>query len=399
METTRFSRRELLKGGALVVSFSILSPLSKAFGQATAHIDPYGNPDYLDPRQLDSWVAIRDDGSVIVSTGKVDLGTGIETALAQIAADELDVPFNRLHMQMGDTARTVDQGRTAGSNTIQAAGQHLRQATAAARVEMLKMASTRLDVPIERLTVDRRCDQRHEQSVEERVVRGARRRTHVQHHDSGHGSAGRTAGRAGRSSRRSTPDYRIVGTSVKRVDLPAKLTRPYTYIADVKVPGMLHGRVIRPATTISKPLRVDESSIANIKGIVKVVQEGTFVGVVAQTEWAAIQAAKNLKVTWSTPSAPLPATREDGRHLPDEHEELHGQRPDAEGQHRRRVRAGEQDIRSDVSLAVPEPRDDAAVVRGRGLTKATRSPSGPARKARSPRAIAYRTCSVWRSAT
>jgi CO/xanthine dehydrogenase Mo-binding subunit len=98
---------------------------------------------------------------------------------------------------------------------------------------------------------------------------------------------------------------------VKRVELPAKLTATFMYTPDVKVPGMLHGRVIRPATTISKPLRVDESSIANIKGLVKVVQEGTFVGVVAQTEWAAIQAAKNLKVTWSTPSTPLPATREE----------------------------------------------------------------------------------------
>ncbi|PYR69781.1 MAG: hypothetical protein DMF88_04930 [Acidobacteria bacterium] len=148
------SRREVLQqSGALVVGFSILGPLAKAFGQATAHIDPYGNPDYLDPGQLDSWVAVREDGTVIVSTGKVDLGTGIETSLAQIASDELDVPFARVHMQMGDTAKTVDQGRTAGSNTIQAAGQHLRQATAAARVELLKMASTRLDVPADRLVV------------------------------------------------------------------------------------------------------------------------------------------------------------------------------------------------------------------------------------------------------
>jgi nicotinate dehydrogenase subunit B len=309
MQTTRFSRRELLKGGALVVSFSILSPLSKAFGQATAHIDPYGNPDYLDPRQLDSWVAIRDDGSVIVSTGKVDLGTGIETALAQIAADELDVPFNRVHMQMGDTARTVDQGRTAGSNTIQAAGQHLRQATAAARVEMLKMASTRLDVPVERLTV-----------VDGVISDMSNPSKNVSYATL---IGGRTfnitipvAGQQGglqvapAVKPKKYTDYKIVGTSVKRVDLPAKLTAKYTYIADVKVPGMLHGRVIRPATTISRPLGVDESSIANIKGIVKVVQEGTFVGVVAQTEWAAVQAARNLKVTWSTPSAPLPATRE-----------------------------------------------------------------------------------------
>src|SRR5207253_4923075 len=85
----------------------------------------------------------------------------------------------------------------------------------------------------------------------------------------------------------------------------------FTCTPDFKVPGMLHGRVIRPATVISKPARVDESSIANIKGIVKVVQEGTFVGVVAETEWAAVQAAKNLKVTWSAPAAKLPASPAD----------------------------------------------------------------------------------------
>jgi nicotinate dehydrogenase subunit B len=310
MDTTRFSRRELLKGGALVVSFSILAPLSKALGQATAHIDPYGNPDYLDPRQLDSWVAVTDDGIVIVSTGKVDLGTGIETALAQIAADELDVPFIRVHMQMGHTAKTVDQGRTAGSNTIQAAGQHLRQATAAARIELLKMASTRLDVPADRLTVTDGVvsDMSNaSKSVTYAALVGGRK-FNITIPVTGQQGGLQVAPAI---KPKKYTDYKVVGTSVKRVELPAKLTATFTYITDVKVPGMLHGRVIRPATTISKPLRVDESSVANIKGLVKVVQEGTFVGVVAQTEWAAIQAAKNLKVTWSTPSSPLPATRED----------------------------------------------------------------------------------------
>jgi nicotinate dehydrogenase subunit B len=309
MTSARLTRRELLKGGALVVSFSLLGPLSKAFGQATAHIDPYGNPDYLDPRQLDSWVAVRDDGTVIVSTGKVDLGTGIETALAQIASDELDVPFTRIHMQMGDTARTVDQGRTAGSNTIQAAGQHLRQATAAARVELLEMAATRLDVPVERLTVTDGVVS-DTGNVSKRVsyaelVGG--RKFNIAIPVTGQQGGLQVAPAV---KPKKYTDYKVVGTSVKRVELPAKLTATFTYITDVKVPGMLHGRAIRPATTISKPLRVDESSVANIKGLVKVVQEGTFVGVVAETEWAAIQAAKNLKVTWSTPSSPLPATRE-----------------------------------------------------------------------------------------
>ena len=301
------TRREILKGGALVVSFSLLAPLAKAFAQATAHIDPYGNPDYLDPRNLDSWVAVRDDGSVVVSTGKVDLGTGIETALAQIAADELDVPFARIHMQMGDTAKTVDQGRTAGSNTIQAAGQHLRQATAAARVELLKLASARLDVPVERLVVSEGVisdSNNPSKSVSYAALVGGKK-FNITIPVTGQ-QGGLQVAPAVKPKKYS--DYKVVGTPVKRVDLPAKLTATYTYIVDVKVPGMLHGRVVRPATTISKPLKVDEKSIANIKGVVKVVQEGTFVGVVAQTEWAAIQAARNLKVTWATPASPLPAT-------------------------------------------------------------------------------------------
>jgi CO/xanthine dehydrogenase Mo-binding subunit len=301
------SRRDVIKGGALVVGFSILGPLSKALGQATAHIDPYGSPDYLDPRQLDSWVAIRSDGSVIVSTGKVDLGTGIETALAQIASDELDVPFERVRMQMGDTAKTVDEGRTAGSNTIQAAGQHLRQATAVARLEMVKLASVRLSVPVDRLAVvDGVVSDTSDPSKRvsyEQLVGG--KTFNITMDVTGQQGGLRIAPQV---KPKKYTDYKVVGTPVKRVDLPAKLTAKYTYIVDVKVPGMLHGRVVRPATTISKPLKVDESSVANIKGLVKVVQEGTFVGVVAQSEWAAIQAARNLKVTWSTPAAPLPAT-------------------------------------------------------------------------------------------
>ena len=104
-------------------------------------------------------------------------------------------------------------------------------------------------------------------------------------------------------------DYKIVGTSVPRVDLPPKFTGEFIYTPDVRVPGMLHGRVVRPPAVNSKPASVDESSIAHIPGVVKVVQEGSFVGVVAQTEWGAIQAAKALKVTWSAPGTKLPANR------------------------------------------------------------------------------------------
>src|SRR5581483_7316017 len=140
MAFQRISRRELLKNsGALIVSFSILGPAAITAAQqlpAPPGSSPYNNPDYLDPTSLDSWLAVMQDGSVTAFTGKVDLGTGVETALAQIVADELDIPFARVHMVMGDTGKTVDQGRTAGSQTLTRAGVQIRQAVAAARQEL-----------------------------------------------------------------------------------------------------------------------------------------------------------------------------------------------------------------------------------------------------------------------
>jgi nicotinate dehydrogenase subunit B len=311
MTTKSISRRQILKGsGALVVSFSLFGKVARSFGQATAHIDPYGNSDYLDPSSLDSWLAVMQDGTVTVFTGKVDLGTGTETALQQICAEELDVAFNRIHMAMGDTAKTVDEGRTAGSNTIQGAGPHLRQAAAAGRLELLKMASTRLQAPIDKLTVTDGIVSVVDDSAKKvsyaDLIGGKLFNIKIT-------ATGQQGGirLAPEVKPKSYKDYKIVGTSVPRVDLPKKLTAEFTFTPDFRLPGMLHGRPVRPATVISKPSSVDESSIAHIPGIVKVVQEGTFVGVVAETEWAAIQAARTLKVTWSTPANKLAASAEE----------------------------------------------------------------------------------------
>src|SRR6266436_3758500 len=168
LDTKSISRRQLLKSsGALVVSFSLYGPLSRALAQSqeTLELRPYavervdlgtftpGPGDYLDPKELDSWLAVMPDGSITMFTGKVDIGTGTRTALAQIVAEELDVPFNRITMAMGDTAKTVDQGRTVGSSTIPRGGAQLRQAAAAARQQLLKLASTQLRVPAEELVV------------------------------------------------------------------------------------------------------------------------------------------------------------------------------------------------------------------------------------------------------
>jgi nicotinate dehydrogenase subunit B len=301
METSTISRRELLKGtGALVVSFSLFGSAARVLAQAAAG---GGEPEAA---SLDSWLAVAQDGTVTVFTSKVELGTGTETALAQIVAEELDVPFGRIHMEAGDTSKTVDQAVTAASRTIERAGPQLRQAAAVGRRELVRMASERLNTPANQLTVvdgvvSAKGGSARKVSYAELV---GDKRFNVKMETSGTGWDLKISPDV---QVKNVNDYKIVGTSVRRTDLPGKFTGEFTYAHDVRVPGMLHGRVVRPPVVSSKPTDVDESSIKQIPGVVKVVQDGNFVGVVAQTEWAAIQAARALKVTWSTPSTSLPA--------------------------------------------------------------------------------------------
>jgi nicotinate dehydrogenase subunit B len=297
METKSISRRDLLKStGVLIVGFSFFGTASRALAQGEGL-----SVDGMDPTVLDSWLAISKDGTVTVFTGKVELGTGVVTALAQIVAEELDVSFNKVYMDSGDTDKAVDQGVTAAARTIERGGVQLRQASAAARQELLKLASARLDSPVDKLTVT--------DGVVSVVGNPAKKiaygdllggkRFNIKIVASGVGWDMKVAPEV---PAKNSKDYKIVGKSIPRVDLPEKFTGEFVYSQDASVPGMLHGRVVRPATSLSAPASVDESSIKNIPGVVKVVREGSFVGVVAETEWAAIQAARALKVTWSEPT-------------------------------------------------------------------------------------------------
>src|SRR6266436_9272641 len=235
LDTKSISRRQLLKGsGALVVSFSLYGPLSRALAQSRETLEPRpyavervdlgtftpGPGDYLDPRELDSWLAVIQDGSITMFTGKVDIGTGTRTALAQIVAEELDVPFDRVTMAMGDTAKTVDQGRTVGSNTIPRGGPQLRQAAAAARAELLKLASIRFRAPVEQLMVADgivRVSDDPERKVSYGELIGGKR-FDVKIAATGYQTAMVVAPEV---KAKSYKDYKIVGTSVPRVDLPA----------------------------------------------------------------------------------------------------------------------------------------------------------------------------------
>jgi nicotinate dehydrogenase subunit B len=302
METKSISRRDLLKStGVLIVGFSFFGTAARALAQGEGL-----SVDGMDPTVLDSWLAISKDGTVTVFTGKVELGTGVVTALAQIVAEELDVSFNKVYMDSGDTDKAVDQGVTAAARTVERGGVQLRQASAAARQELLKLASARLDSPVDKLTVT--------DGVVSVIGNPAKKiaygdllggkRFNIKIVAAGVGWDMKVAPDV---PAKNTKDYKIVGKSIPRVDLPEKFTGEFVYSQDASVPGMLHGRVVRPATSISAPASIDEGSIKNIPGVVKIVREGTFVGVVAETEWAAIQAAQALKVTWSEPTLKMPS--------------------------------------------------------------------------------------------
>jgi nicotinate dehydrogenase subunit B len=306
MKTSSLSRRQFLKGtGALIVSFNFLPSLPPAFGQATV-----GPGIDADPTSLDSWLAIAQDGTVTVFSGKVDLGTGVETALAQIVSEELDVPFERIHMIGLDTTKAINQGTTAGSRSIERGGPQLRQAAAAARQELLKLAAVRLATAPENLVV-RDGIVSVAGNAAKKVSYGeliGGKQFNIKITATGTGWDMKVAPEV---RAKDVKDYKIVGTSKKRIDLPPKLTGEFTYAHDVRVPGMLHGRVVRPPTITAKPANVDENSIKDIPGLVKVVQEGSFLGVVCQTEWAAIKAARTLKVSWSQPATKMPSGAEE----------------------------------------------------------------------------------------
>src|SRR5882757_8860969 len=285
-------RRALLKAsGALIVTFALKPPF---VGAVQTKTKPVG----LD--SVDSYLAIDSGGLVTVYSGKVDLGTGVRTALTQIVAEELDVPFATVTLIQGDTELTPDQGVTFGSLSIQNGGAQLRQAAATARQALLKIAAARMKVPPETLTIDAGTviGADHQRLALQALIGNQTLSIKVD-----------------KTAPLKNPDsYKLVGQSVPRLDIPGKVTGQFTFMQDFKIPGMYHGRVIRPAAMGAKLISFDEKSIAGIPGIVKVVRQESFLGVIAKTEWAAIKAMRQLSVVWSDWSE-LPASTELWQHV------------------------------------------------------------------------------------
>jgi CO/xanthine dehydrogenase Mo-binding subunit len=275
------SRRDLLKGtGALVVAFS----LADSYVVATAQNLPAPKGVALD--QVDAFLAIDEKGMVTVYAGKVDLGTGVRTGLTQIVAEELDVPMANVDVIQGDTALTPDQGPTYGSLSIQNGGVQIRQAAATARNALLDQAAERLGATKEDLVVTK-------------GVIGPKSGGDTVTYAELIGGKNFALKVDPAAPTKNPADYKIVGKPILRLDIPGKLMGQFTYMHDFRVPGMLHGRVVRPPALDAKLESVEESSIKDIPGIVKVVREENFLGIVAQNEWSAVRAAREINATWS----------------------------------------------------------------------------------------------------
>ncbi len=293
-----FSRKSFLKGGgALVVSFSILG--SGLAGKASAATPSTG---YLpDALQVDSWVTVLADNTVAFRTSQIECGNGVTTGLCQLVAEEMNLPASQVHHAFWDTYNMVNSGSTGGSTGIQSsAGPPLRSAAATAMQALLGLASTNLGVPVSNLSAANGVISGGGKSVTySALLAGKLFSTKI-------ATATLNPG-AGIS--KPVGQYTVIGTRVPRVDIPAKAAGTYTYVHNVRVPGMLHGRVVRPRGqgpfgTGAAIVSLDESSISHIPGA-KVVRQGDFLGIVAPREYDAIQAASQLKVTWKE-SAILP---------------------------------------------------------------------------------------------
>ena len=271
-------------------AFAQQSPVKPA-GASAQETNPVGGADL--PAAVDGWLGIDRAGTVSVHFGKVELGTGIATAIAQIVAEELDAPVASIVVRDADTSDTPDQGYTAGSASLSAGAIPVRQAAAEARLALLDLAATHFDVPADQLATENGAV----------VVRGDRRRaTYGALVDAR--AIDRTIAAATKVKDPSA--YTVVGTSVPRVDVPGKIYGSYGYLQNLRVPGMLHGRVILPESVGATIARIDEGSIATLKGV-RVVRRGAFLGVIAADEWMAITAMRTLKVTWTGGGIP-PAT-------------------------------------------------------------------------------------------
>ncbi len=284
------SRRSVLAGsGALILSFSSTPP---AAAQPNAQQQTGGTPTNATPQLpgdlkkspfLDSWIRIDARGGITVFTGKAELGQGIKTALLQIAAEQLDADLDQLTLVTADTGRTPDEGFTAGSHSLQDSGTAIMNAAAQVRQILVVRAARRVDMPAQRMKTDR----------------GAVVAPNGQRFGYGELVAGEMlhVQAAPQSPLQDPHAYRVMNHSIQRVDIPAKVTGGAAYVQDMRLPGMVHGRIVRPPSYGAKLASVDTAAVEKMPGVLKVVRDGNFLAVIAEREFYAIEAMRALAAT------------------------------------------------------------------------------------------------------
>ena len=282
-----------------------LAPDAKAQTAAAAPAaggGPYPDPDF---RQVDSWIVIHQDDTATFYVGKTDCGQGTGTAFRQIMSDELDFPFAKTTCIMGSTDITVDQGGSGGSTAMERDSWPMRRVAAEARRVLLEMGSTRLGVPVDQLSVSEgvitvKADPSKRVTYGQ-LIGGKRFNVPVKGNN--------INAITGVAAVKPVQALKNVGQSPQRYDIPAKVDGSLKWAVDMKLPGMVHARNVKPPFAGAKLISVDESSVRNMPGFVKVVSKGNYLAVVCEREEQAINASRKLKATWEKPAtAPFPSS-------------------------------------------------------------------------------------------
>jgi CO/xanthine dehydrogenase Mo-binding subunit len=273
-------RSVLAGGGALIVSFSLTGAIAQDHAAPAAAPAPARPGSLKTSPYLDSWIRIDADGAITVFTGKAELGQGFKTAFQQIAAEELDVPFGSLKVVTADTSLTANEGYTAGSHSMQDSGTAIQHAAAQARALLVAQAARRLDLSAESLSTENGA-----------VIAPDGRRL-------GYGelvASDMLHVQAQPDSQLKDPaTFKVMGQSVARVDIPAKVTGGEAYVQDMRLPGMVHARLVRPPSYGAQLIDCDTSAVEKMPGVVKVVRDGNFLAVVATREFQSIKAMNAL---------------------------------------------------------------------------------------------------------
>jgi nicotinate dehydrogenase subunit B len=302
-------RRSFLKSaGLLVVSFGagginpLVTSMEAQTGATPQAAGPYPDPDF---KQLDSWIVVHQDNTATFYVGKTDCGQGTGTSFRQLMSDEMDIAFEKTACIMGSTDITVDQGGSGGSTAMERDAWPMRRAAAEARRVLLEMGAAQLGVPADQLTVSD-CVIAAKGDPSKRVTYGqliGGKRFNVTLTGSNVNAV------TGVAKLKSVLDLKSTGQSPQRYDIPAKVDGSLKWAVDVKLPGMVHARNVKPPFAGATLISIDESSVSGMPGFIKVLSKGNYVAVVCEREEQAINASRKLKTNWQKPAkAPFPAS-------------------------------------------------------------------------------------------